>query len=153
MSDQIDASTYVFRRSVLETMPTGRPVEVEQENFPGLLAEGAKVIGYVDRSYWRDLGDAGDFVAGSADMVRGSPRRPPSEDRLAKHWSCPMRRSVSTRSCPAVRRWRPAALSRRAASVDGVTLRRCPAGPGCGRGPRDRRAIDERRRRKPWSTP
>jgi mannose-1-phosphate guanylyltransferase len=44
---------------------------VERETFPGLLAEGATVIGYVDRSYWRDLGTPADFVAGSADLVRG----------------------------------------------------------------------------------
>jgi len=71
VSDQINAGTYVFRRSVLETIPTGRPVSVERETFPGLLADGANVIGYVDRSYWRDLGTPGDFVAGSADLVRG----------------------------------------------------------------------------------
>jgi mannose-1-phosphate guanylyltransferase len=71
VSDQINAGTYVFRRSVLETIPTGRPVSVERETFPRLLAEGATVIGCVDRSYWRDLGTPADFVAGSADLVRG----------------------------------------------------------------------------------
>jgi mannose-1-phosphate guanylyltransferase len=71
VSDQINAGTYVFRRSVLEAIPTGRPVSVERETFPGLLAEGATVIGYVDPAYWRDLGTPADFVAGSADLVRG----------------------------------------------------------------------------------
>jgi mannose-1-phosphate guanylyltransferase len=71
VSDQINAGTYVFQRSVLDAIPAGRPVSVERETFPGLLAEGATVIGHVDRSYWRDLGTPADFVAGSADLVRG----------------------------------------------------------------------------------
>ena len=71
MSDQINAGTYVFRRSVIEAIPTGRPVSVERETFPGLLARGATVVGHLDRSYWRDLGTPADFVAGSADLVRG----------------------------------------------------------------------------------
>jgi mannose-1-phosphate guanylyltransferase len=71
VSDQINAGTYVFRRSVVEAIPTGRPVSVERETFPGLLARGATVVGHLDRSYWRDLGTPADFVAGSADLVRG----------------------------------------------------------------------------------
>jgi mannose-1-phosphate guanylyltransferase len=71
VSDQINAGTYVFRRDVLDGIPTGRPVSVERETFPGLLADGATIVGYVDRSYWRDLGTPADFVAGSADLVRG----------------------------------------------------------------------------------
>jgi mannose-1-phosphate guanylyltransferase len=71
VTDQINAGTYVFRREVVESIPTGRPVSVERETFPGLLAAGAKVVGFVDTSYWRDLGTPADFVAGSADLVRG----------------------------------------------------------------------------------
>ena len=70
-SDQINAGAYVFRREVVESIPTGRPVSVERETFPGLLAAGATVVGFVDTSYWRDLGTPSDFVAGSADLVRG----------------------------------------------------------------------------------
>jgi len=61
----------VFARDVVESIPAGRPVSVERETFPGLLARGAKVAGWVDSTYWRDLGKPGDFVAGSADLVRG----------------------------------------------------------------------------------
>jgi len=70
-TDQINAGTYVFRRSVIDTIPTGRPVSVERETFPGLLADGARVYGHVDTGYWRDLGTPADFIAGSADLVRG----------------------------------------------------------------------------------
>jgi mannose-1-phosphate guanylyltransferase len=70
-TDQINAGCYVFRREVLESIPAGRPVSVERETFPGLLAAGRRVSGHVDQSYWRDFGTPLDLVAGSADLVRG----------------------------------------------------------------------------------
>jgi len=71
VTDQINAGCYIFRRSVIDTIPEGRPVSVERETFPGLLDEGALVRGVVDDSYWLDLGTPWDFVRGSADLVRG----------------------------------------------------------------------------------
>jgi mannose-1-phosphate guanylyltransferase len=71
VTDQINAGTYVFRREVVEAIPSGQPVSVERETFPGLLADGARVVGYVADAYWRDLGTPADFIAGSADLVRG----------------------------------------------------------------------------------
>ena len=70
-TDQINAGCYVFRRSVLESIPAGRVVSVERETFPGLLAAGARVFGQVDASYWLDLGTPAAFVRGSADLVTG----------------------------------------------------------------------------------
>jgi mannose-1-phosphate guanylyltransferase len=70
-TDQINAGCYVFRREVIESIPAGRPVSVERETFPGLLARGARVQGHVDASYWLDLGTPAAFVQGSADLVRG----------------------------------------------------------------------------------
>jgi mannose-1-phosphate guanylyltransferase len=70
-TDQINAGCYVFNRSVIESIPEGRPVSVEREVFPGLLAEGRHVHGHVDSGYWRDMGTPEDFVRGSADLVRG----------------------------------------------------------------------------------
>lgn len=70
-TDQINAGCYVFRRDVIEAIPGGRPVSVERETFPALLAAGAQVSGYVDASYWRDMGTPEDLIRGSADLVRG----------------------------------------------------------------------------------
>jgi mannose-1-phosphate guanylyltransferase len=67
----INAGCYVFRRSVIDTIPTGRPVSVERETFPGLLAAGTPVIGYPDSTYWLDLGTPAAFVQGSRDLVTG----------------------------------------------------------------------------------
>jgi mannose-1-phosphate guanylyltransferase len=44
---------------------------VERETFPGLLAAGAVVTGFVDDGYWLDLGTPLDFVRGSRDLVTG----------------------------------------------------------------------------------
>ncbi len=70
-TDQINAGCYVFKREVIDRLPTGRALSVEREVFPQLLADGLKVCGYVDASYWRDMGTPEDFVRGSADLVRG----------------------------------------------------------------------------------
>ncbi|SDO89115.1 mannose-1-phosphate guanylyltransferase [Actinopolyspora xinjiangensis] len=69
--DQVNAGCYVFRREVVESIPAGRPVSVERETFPGLLESGARLHGYVDSSYWLDLGTPAAFARGSADLVRG----------------------------------------------------------------------------------
>ncbi|MET7411598.1 sugar phosphate nucleotidyltransferase [Streptomyces rubiginosohelvolus] len=71
VTDQINAGAYIFRRSVIDTIPSGRPVSVERETFPGLLASGAHLQGMVDSTYWLDLGTPGAFVRGSADLVLG----------------------------------------------------------------------------------
>ncbi|KAA0098232.1 NDP-sugar synthase [Mycolicibacterium sp. P1-18] len=70
-TDQINAGCYVFKREVIDRIPTGRAVSVEREVFPALLSDGLKVCGYVDATYWRDMGTPDDFVRGSADLVRG----------------------------------------------------------------------------------
>jgi mannose-1-phosphate guanylyltransferase len=71
VTDQINAGCYVFRRPVLEAIPAGRPVSVERETFPGLLAAGRVLLGYVDSGYWLDLGTPANFVQGCRDLVRG----------------------------------------------------------------------------------
>ncbi|MEU3189993.1 NDP-sugar synthase [Streptomyces sp. NPDC006992] len=71
VTDQINAGAYVFTRSVIDTIPAGRPVSVERETFPGLLSAGATLHGMVDSTYWLDLGTPESFVRGSADLVLG----------------------------------------------------------------------------------
>lgn len=71
VTNQINAGCYVFRRSVLDAIPAGRPVSVERETFPGLVAEGSLVLGHVETAYWLDLGTPAAFVRGSCDLVLG----------------------------------------------------------------------------------
>ena len=71
VSDQINAGCYVFRRSVIDDIPAGEVVSVERVTFPQLLAAGATVLGYVDNSYWLDVGTPAAIVQASADLVSG----------------------------------------------------------------------------------
>jgi mannose-1-phosphate guanylyltransferase len=67
----INAGCYVFARRVIDEIPPGRPVSVERETFPGLLESGRAVFGYLDSSYWLDVGTPEQFVRASSDLVRG----------------------------------------------------------------------------------
>lgn len=71
VTNRINAGCYVFRRSVVDAIPAGRPVSVERETFPGLVASGAVVLGHVDPAYWLDLGTPAAYVRGSCDLVLG----------------------------------------------------------------------------------
>lgn len=71
VTNQINAGCYIFRREVIDAIPGGRPVSVERDTFPGLLAAGARVQGYREDAYWLDVGTPSAFVRGSADLVRG----------------------------------------------------------------------------------
>jgi len=71
VTNRINAGCYVFTRSVIDEIPAGRPVSVERETFPDLLAARAVVMGYIETSYWLDVGTPDTFVAGSSDVVRG----------------------------------------------------------------------------------
>jgi mannose-1-phosphate guanylyltransferase len=86
VTNRINAGCYVFRRKVIDAIPAGRPVSVERETFPGLVADGSVVLGHVDAAYWLDLGTPAAFVQASCDLVRGvapSPALPgPVGERL-----------------------------------------------------------------------
>jgi mannose-1-phosphate guanylyltransferase len=71
VTNTVNAGCYVFARRVIDAIPAGRPVSVERETFPELLESQAMVLGYVDNSYWLDVGTPRAFVQGSADVVRG----------------------------------------------------------------------------------
>lgn len=71
VTNQINAGCYVFRSSVISSIPSGRPVSVERETFPQLLADNARVSGVVDHGYWLDLGTPLAFAQGSRDLVLG----------------------------------------------------------------------------------
>jgi mannose-1-phosphate guanylyltransferase len=71
VSDQVNGGSYVFRRRVVDLIPTGRAVSVERETFPALVGAGRLLVGYVEISYWRDVGTPQALVAASKDLVLG----------------------------------------------------------------------------------
>ena len=55
LSHQINAGAYIFNPAILKKIPPGKPVSVEREVFPKLLAEGKRIAVYRECSYWMDL--------------------------------------------------------------------------------------------------
>ncbi|MDQ1725482.1 MAG: mannose-phosphate guanylyltransferase, partial [Frankiaceae bacterium] len=85
VTNRINAGCYVFRRDVIDLIPAGRPVSVERETFPALLAGDAMVRAWVESAYWLDLGTPESFLLGSCDLVRGvvaSPALPVTGESL-----------------------------------------------------------------------
>ena len=76
ISDQINAGCYIFRRSVIDEIPSGRIVSVERETFPSFLATGRKVQGFLDQGYWRDIGTPTALIEASSDLINGRFRSP-----------------------------------------------------------------------------
>lgn len=72
VTNQVNAGCYVFRRSVIDLIPSGQVVSVERETFPALIGAGAVVMGYAEDAYWLDVGTPEAFVRGSCDLVLGN---------------------------------------------------------------------------------
>ncbi len=71
VTNRVNAGCYVFTRAVIDRIPERRVVSVERETFPGLIAAGDLVLGFVDTAYWLDVGTPEAFVQGSCDLVLG----------------------------------------------------------------------------------
>ena len=65
----INAGCYIFNREVIASIPFGEVISVERETFPQLLAKGAKVFGFIDKSYWLDIGTPAALLKASRDLV------------------------------------------------------------------------------------
>ena len=86
VSFQINAGCYLFEPSMIATIPDGRAVSVERETFPDLLTAGRRISGYVDQSYWHDLGTPEALRRGSVDVVRGVASSPAFTAPPAEAW-------------------------------------------------------------------
>ena len=83
VTNRINAGCYVFKRSIIDTIPYGVPVSVERDTFPGLLRDRHLVLGHVDIAYWLDLGTPAAFVRGACDLVLGN-----APGALSTHGEC-----------------------------------------------------------------
>lgn len=71
VSDLINAGCYIFNRKVIDQIPVNKVISVERDTFPNLLSSGVKVCGYLDNSYWLDIGNPAALVKASADLITG----------------------------------------------------------------------------------
>ena len=71
ITNTINAGSYVFHPSVIETIAANTVVSVERDVFPALVTAGKKIYGYVEDAYWLDIGTPRALLAGSKHLVGG----------------------------------------------------------------------------------
>jgi mannose-1-phosphate guanylyltransferase len=71
VSNMINAGCYIFNRKVIDQIPANQVVSVERDTFPSFLNSGVKVYGYLDNSYWLDIGNPQALIKASADLITG----------------------------------------------------------------------------------
>lgn len=76
VTNLINAGCYIFDSSVFEIIPAEKVISVERETFPDLLKRGLIVKGFVDRSYWLDIGTPTALITASKDLVMSKMRSP-----------------------------------------------------------------------------
>lgn len=69
VTNQINAGCYVFNPRVISSIPLDSVVSVERETFPQLVAQGAKIFGYLEKAYWLDIGTPKALLKASTDIV------------------------------------------------------------------------------------
>ena len=75
-SSMINAGTYVLEPDVLDRIVPGRPMSVEREVFPGMVADGT-LFAVDDDAYWIDTGTPREYIQAQLDLIDG--RRDPAD--------------------------------------------------------------------------
>lgn len=70
-TNNINAGCYIFESSVINSIPKDKVISVERDTFPELISRGGKIFGFVDCSYWLDIGTPKALLKGSIDLVKG----------------------------------------------------------------------------------
>ena len=71
ITNTINAGCYVFTSQIVKSIPLNKTISVERETFPNLVANHAKVFGFIDGSYWLDIGTPKALLRASVDLVSG----------------------------------------------------------------------------------
>lgn len=85
ITNLINAGCYTFSAATVRSLPRDRVVSVERETFPDLLASNGRVFGFIDTSYWLDLGTPHAYLTGSCDLVTGKFASPAHTHAAADH--------------------------------------------------------------------
>lgn len=83
-TNMINAGVYLLDAALLQRMPPERPVSLEREFFPAVIADGVPCFGWASESYWRDIGNPAAYRAAQIDLLRElvrTPLAPPGERR------------------------------------------------------------------------
>ena len=71
-TNEINAGTYLLEPEVLDLIPAGRPVSIERETFPEIIALGKGLFAYTTDDYWIDLGRPEEYLAAHRHIMDGS---------------------------------------------------------------------------------
>lgn len=71
ITNTINAGCYVFSQEIIQSLPHGKVISVEREVFPQLIVNHRKLFGFIDDSYWLDIGTPRALLKGSVDLVTG----------------------------------------------------------------------------------
>jgi len=83
-TNTINAGIYLMDAVLLKRIPAGRPVSIEREVFPGLIADAIPCYGWTPDAYWRDIGTPAAYRDAQLDLLAGRVRTslaPPGERR------------------------------------------------------------------------
>jgi len=72
VTNTINAGCYVFKASVVNAIPEDTVISVERQIFPELVEKHGRVFGFIDNSYWLDIGTLTALLKGSVDLVSGA---------------------------------------------------------------------------------
>ena len=70
-TDLINGGTYVLEPSVLDRIREGRPVSIERETFPGMVADG-RLFAMATDDYWIDTGTPAKYLQCQLDLLDGT---------------------------------------------------------------------------------
>ncbi len=68
-SDTVNTGVYIMAPEVLDHVATGQSVDWSNDVFPKLLADGARLYGYVTEAYWEDVGNHDSYLRVQADVL------------------------------------------------------------------------------------
>jgi mannose-1-phosphate guanylyltransferase len=80
----INAGVYLIDAALLQRIPPDRPVSIEREFFPALIADGVPCFGWAPQTYWRDIGNPAAYREAQIDLLHErvrTPLAPPGERR------------------------------------------------------------------------
>jgi mannose-1-phosphate guanylyltransferase len=88
-TNTINAGIYIIDAELLRRMPADRPVSIEREFFPAVIADGVPCMGWCPPgAYWRDIGSPAAYRAAQMDLLdeRVKTPLPPAGERRGRAW-------------------------------------------------------------------
>ncbi len=144
-TDLINAGTYVLEPSVLDRIADGRPVSIEREIFPAMVADGS-LFALDGETYWIDTGTPETYLQAQLDLIEGLRGEPvpavaPSARRPSRRRRAPLGRRARRRrrgrgprrGCRAAGRVHGARRARRSRDRSSASAPRCRRAPAWAR--------------------